>query len=323
MLDPKGIYNADERLLADPRVHNLPLVIALSSPNDAGSTAGQMGHFLLQNLKSIPAVSFDVDQLHNYRERPPRVFYNQDHYEDLRLPTLKMHLVEDALDQPFFLLSGAEPDLQWRRFRAAVMQIVERIRPSLVLFVSAFPMPVPHTRAFPVTAHGSRKDLMEGISIWRPKADLRASMGSVLELEMIERGIDTVGFAVNIPQYISEADLPQGLLTALEHVSIAAHLSLPTEEVREASRSVHEQINAQVQANPEVARMVTSLEESYDANYQSAAASTMTLAQRDADKVPSRDQIGVFFEQYLDEHPYDSRAQRPPRSQGPGDSPSA
>ena len=57
---------------------------------------------------------------------------------------------------------------------------------------------------------------------------------------------------MNIPQYISEADLPQGTLTALEHVGMAAHLSLPTENLREAARHVHSQINDQASRTPKL-----------------------------------------------------------------------
>ena len=124
-------------------------------------------------------------------------------------------MVEDSLDKPFLLLTGSEPDFQWQRFQQAMLGIAQRLQPSLVVFISAFPMPVPHTRPVPVTAHGSRKDLIDGISAWRPKAELHANMTNLLEVLFTEHGFDTVGFGVNVPQYISDADLPQGTLAAV------------------------------------------------------------------------------------------------------------
>ena len=114
-------------------------------------------------------------------------------------------------------------------------------------------------------------------------------------------GFDTVGFGVNIPQYISEADLPQGTLTALEHVGMAAHLSLPTDDLREAARHVHGQINDQVKQNPEIGRMITTMEENYDENYRTSDIA-IPLSRRDANNIPSRDEIGALFERFLDEH---------------------
>ena len=176
MLNPEDLYLANNKILHDARLKNLTLVIALSSPQDAGSTAGQLGHFLLKELKNIEVVEFDTDQLHDYRSRRPHIFFNKDHFEQPIMPALKLYAVEDTLDKPFLLLTGSEPDYQWQRFQQALLSIVRTLDPSLVVLVSAFPMPVPHTRPMPVTAHGSRKDLIEGISPWRPKADLHANM---------------------------------------------------------------------------------------------------------------------------------------------------
>ncbi|WP_315432892.1 PAC2 family protein [uncultured Rothia sp.] len=300
MLNPEDLYLANTKILDDPRMHGLTLIIALSSPQDAGSTAGQLGQVLLSELKNIEIVEFDSDQLHNYRARRPFIRYEKDHFEKPQYPQLKLYAVEDSLDKPFLLLTGAEPDLQWQRFEKAVLTIVQRVKPSLVVLVSAFPMPVPHTRPFPITAHGSRKDLIRGISPWKPTADVHATITNLLEVLFTENGIDTVGFGVNIPQYISEADLPQGTLTALEHVGMAAHLSLPTENLREAARHVHSQINDQVKQNPEIGRMITTMEENYDENFRTSDIA-VPLSRRDAHNVPSRDEIGALFERFLDE----------------------
>ena len=83
---------------------------------------------------------------------------------------------------------------------------------------------------------------LKGFSPWRPKADLHANMTNLLEVLFTENGFDTVGFGINIPQYVSDADLPQGTLTALEHVSMATRLAFPSDELREAARAVHGQI---------------------------------------------------------------------------------
>ena len=69
MLNPEDLYLANTKILDDPRMHGLTLVIALSSPQDAGSTAGQLGQVLLSELKNIEIVEFDSDQLHDYRAR--------------------------------------------------------------------------------------------------------------------------------------------------------------------------------------------------------------------------------------------------------------
>jgi hypothetical protein len=82
MLNPDDLYLAKNSILSDERLRDLPLVVAFSSPQDAGATAGQFGTFLLDNLKHVAIAEFDSDQLHDYRARRPHIVFNRDHFED-------------------------------------------------------------------------------------------------------------------------------------------------------------------------------------------------------------------------------------------------
>lgn len=299
MNNSEQLYIAHAGAFDNERLRGLPLVVALSHPQDAGGTAGHLGDVLLHELKHIPIIEFDADRLHDYRARRPRVTFKRDHYTDLVLPELKLYTVEDRLGKPFLLLAGAEPDLLWQRFTTALVDIAQRLEVSVALFVSGFPMPVPHTRPLPVTAHGSRKDLTGGISAWKPEAIVQGSASSLLEIALSEAGIGTAGFAVNVPQYLSESELPQTALIAMEHLSMAAKLSLPSDRLREMSENVQLQINEQASANPEIQGMISRLEASYDANAGSGGHVGIPLAQRAAGVVPSRDEIGAEIEAYL------------------------
>ena len=129
MLNPDDLYLAKNSILSDERLRDLPLVVAFSSPQDAGATAGQFGTFLLDNLKHVAIAEFDSDQLHDYRARRPHIVFNRDHFEDPVFPKLKLYVVEDSLDKPFLLLTGSEPDFQWQRFQQAMLGIAQRLQP--------------------------------------------------------------------------------------------------------------------------------------------------------------------------------------------------
>lgn len=299
MLDPESLYLVQSGALDNERLHHLPLVISLHHPQDAGGTAGLLGDVLLKELQHASIVEFDADRLHDYRARRPRIKYVQDHFEDPVMPQLKLYAVEDRLEKPFLLLTGTEPDLQWQRFVQGVVGIAEQLEVSVALIVSGFPMPVPHTRALPVTAHGSRKDLLRGISGWKPVAEMSGSASSLLEVALTDAGIGTAGFGVNVPQYLAEAELPQAALLAMEHLSMAAKLSLPTDQLIDAADAALTQINEQVEANPEVGAMINRLEESYDFNMKNVESSMLTLAEREEGKLPDRDELGAVIEDYL------------------------
>ncbi|MDY3048855.1 MAG: PAC2 family protein [Rothia sp. (in: high G+C Gram-positive bacteria)] len=292
------LYLAQSSLLDNARLKGLPLVIALSHPQDAGGTAGHLGEVLLHELDHVALVEFDTDRLHDYRTRRPRITFKKDHFVNPILPELKLYVLEDRLGKPFLLLTGAEPDLLWQRFVANIVEIAQQLEVSLALSVTAFPMPVPHTRPIAVTAHGSRKDLTAGISAYQPEALVPGSVSSLLEVRLTEAGIDTAGFSVNVPQYLSESELPQTALVAMEHLSMAAKLSLPSDRLRDLSAHVQVQINEQASANPEIQMMIHRLEESYDANAAQGFGS-LPLAQRQAGQVPSREEINEQVQDFL------------------------
>lgn len=293
------LYIAHAGIFENQRLKGLPLVIALSHPQDAGGTAGHLGDVLLHELTHVPIIEFDADALHDYRTRRPRITFKRDHFTNPVMPELKLHAVEDRLSKPFLLLTGTEPDLRWDRFTDELVDIARRLEVSLVLSVSGFPMAVPHTRPLPVTTHGTRKDLTQGITGWQPEALVHGTVTSILDTKFADAGIGTAGFSVNVPQYLSESELPQTALVAMEHLSMAAKLSLPSDRLRELSENVHIQINKQASADPDIQHMISRLEEAYDTYTSNGDYAVQPLAQRPAGAVPSRDEIGAEIEAYL------------------------
>lgn len=300
MQDPHKLYLGHHGLLNDPRLKGLDLVVALTGFAEAGYTAQQVSEAILAELETEEIVEFDVDQLYDYRSRRPTVRFVEDHFEDVSLPELKLYAVTDGLGQPFLLLAGPEPDLQWQRFSEAMTELAEKMEVRLVASIASMPMPVPHTRPLPVTAHGNRDDLIQGISPWKPLAELGASAGHLLEVEFSKRGFGTVGYTVNVPQYLSEAELPQAAVTALEHLSAATKLNLPTDRLREAGRDVEQQINDQVNGSPEVQSIVSHLEKRYDETMTDV--SKRSLLARDESEIPDADELGETIERFLAEH---------------------
>ena len=104
----------------------LPLIAGLTGFADAGAAVTQFGEYLLETLDHEVVAEFDSDALLDYRARRPTIFFDQDHLTEYRPLQLKLYLAKDELGQPFLLLIGFEPDFQWQRFTAAVLQLVER-----------------------------------------------------------------------------------------------------------------------------------------------------------------------------------------------------
>lgn len=297
MLDPRTLYNTDETIIGDPDLRGLPLLMSLTGFMDAGHVVEQVSAELLEVLDHRIVAEFDADQLMDYRGRRPKITFVEDHLTDYRPHGLELHRLHDGLGEPFLLLTGVEPDLQWERFVSAVVGLVEDLDVSLISWVHAIPMPVPHTRPIGVTLHGNRPDLIDGMSAWRPTVEVPASIGHVLELRLIEAGHDVVGHVIHVPHYLSDAEYPPAAVAGLEYLGATARLVLPTDRLREAGRDVERQIARQVGDSTEVQSVVTSLEKRYD-EYADGAERRSLLVKENSE-LASADELGAAVEAYL------------------------
>lgn len=297
MLDPQTLYNTNPDVVGDPALKGLPLIISLTGFMDAGHVVSQVSEELLEILEHEMVAEFDADQLMDYRGRRPKITFVEDHLTDYQPHRLELHRMYDGLGEPFLLLTGVEPDLQWERFVSSVIGLVTELEVPLISWLHAIPMPVPHTRPIGVTLHGNRTDIIDGMNAWRPTAELQASIGHVLELRLIEAGHDVVGHVIHVPHYLAEAEYPPAAVAGLEYVGATARLVLPTDRLRETGRDVERQIARQVGNSTEVQSVVASLEKRYD-EYADGAARRSLLV-KDNSELASAEELGAAVEAYL------------------------
>ena len=192
MLEYQSLVRFEDVDLDTLELQGLDLLIGMRGHADAGHVASQVRTELLDSLNPRLVASFDTDQLINYRERRPQISFLGDHFAAYQPPRLELYLLTDGLEQDFLFLTGPEPDLAWERVSRAVVALVEALNVRLTVSFGAVPMPVPHTRQMGVTAHGNRKDLIEGISTWSPTAELPASLVNLIEVRL-DRGLTRRG----------------------------------------------------------------------------------------------------------------------------------
>jgi hypothetical protein len=295
MRDPRGLY--DLRTALDTVPSGLHLVVALTGFADAGNAVSQLSAYLLQSLDAQEIARFDNDELLDYRARRPVITFDQDHLSDFRPIQLSLYLVRDELGTPFLLLTGFEPDFQWNRFSSAVLDLVSLLKVASTVWVQAIPMPVPHTRPLGVTVSGTRPDLIESMSVWRPTTQAPGTAMHLIEYRLQEVGAATVGFVLLVPHYLGDTEYPAAVVTAIESISAATGLIFPTDRLREEDREFVANIDEQVAGNAELQRLVGSLEERHDAYMQDSPVRS-PLTQQDGG-LPTADEIAAELENFL------------------------
>jgi predicted ATP-grasp superfamily ATP-dependent carboligase len=299
VLDPRELYVLAEEQPALGEFDRPVLVHALGGFIDAGSAGRLAAEHLLSSLKHEVLATFDVDQLYDYRARRPAMTFIEDHWESYDAPQLVLQKVRDAAGTGFLMLTGPEPDTQWERFVAAVVQLVDRYDVRLTVGVHAIPMAVPHTRPAGMTAHATRKNLLSGQPSWVGNVQVPGNVAGLLELRLGQADKDAAGFAVHVPHYLTQAEFPDAAVTLVEAVGELGGLNLPTASLAEAGAETRAAIEEQIAGQPEVAAVVSALEQQYDA-YIAGRANALPLAS-ETGELPTADELGAELERFLAE----------------------
>jgi hypothetical protein len=293
--NPDGLYELITDLADVPE--GLPLVAALTGFADAGGAVSQLSEHLLDTLDYSTIAEFDNDALLDYRARRPTIYFDEDHLADYTPLRLGLYLAHDEIGQPFLLLTGYEPDFKWDGFTAAVIKFIEDLKVKSSTWVHAIPMPVPHTRPISVTVSGNRAELIESMSIWKPRTQAPANALHLVEYRLQQLGHPIAGFVLLIPHYLSDTEFPLAAVTALESVSAATGLIFPTDTLRESGRDFLTKIESQVESNPELAKLVATLEERHDSYLQD---NPLRSPLTDIDgELPSADAIAAELQNFL------------------------
>ncbi|WP_181158446.1 proteasome assembly chaperone family protein [Leucobacter massiliensis] len=300
----ESIFSAEyaERRALVPR--GLPLVVVMQGHSDAGGVVEQLEEYFWQRCAPEEVLRFNSDLLLDYRARRPIITFDEDHLVDYAPEELTLSLAHDELGGAFLLLSGYEPDFRWDEFIDTVLLLVHEFEVSVTVWTHAIPMPVPHTRPISMTVSGSRDELIEARSVWRPKTKLSASAGHVLEYRLHSLGEEVVGLALLVPHYLANTEYPAALSAALDGLMEATGLILATDEVREQTRLFHAQVDSQIAESEESLEMVRTLERRYDAYMEDRTVRSPLIGEDGT--IPTAEQLGSELERFLAERQRDA-----------------
>lgn len=274
------------------------LVHAMHGFIDAGSGGRIAAEHLLSTLDNSVAARFDIDLLMDYRSRRPAMVFEDQAFIAYEEPLLAVHRVMDAAGVPFLLLSGPEPDLMWLRFIDAVDMLLDKFGVRLMIGLTAIPWATPHTRALGVIAHSADPALVQGYEAFGAAVRVPGHVDVLLEQRLGTRGRATMGFAGQVPHYLSQVEYPDAAARLLDALAGATGLTLPTESLSEAGTEVRRVIDAQIAESEETLSVVHVLEEQYDAQVRVRASGA---AGEEGNDTSTGDDLAAQFERFLAE----------------------
>ena len=203
--NPEELYELGP---AAPGIAGAPMLHYLEGFIDAGTAGRLLTEHLLRVFPHETVARFDTDRLIDYRSRRPLMTYDNSRWESYEPPELALHLLHDQGERPFLLLTGPEPDHEWDLFSRAVLAITSRLDTGPAISFLGIPAGMPHTRPLGVIAHATREDLLAGHQRLPSRIQVPGSAPALLELRLGEAGRDALGFAVQVPHYLAQAEYP-------------------------------------------------------------------------------------------------------------------
>jgi proteasome assembly chaperone (PAC2) family protein len=283
-----------------PELTDPVVVVALDGWIDAGASATGAMTSLLANSDAKPIATFDADRLLDHRARRPIMHLVDGVITGLDWPATELHAGVDSAGRDILLLTGAEPDFEWAAFTRSVMELIEDHEASMLVYLGAYPAPVPHTRAVGMSITTSSTDMSDHLRGYvRGSLDVPAGIQTVLDMEATRMGIPAVGLWAQVPHYISSMPYPAASLALLEALDDVAGLRIEAKDLAAEAAETRDRLDSLVAENPEHQAMVQQLETLID----TAEPTEENVGPINIGDIPSGDELAEEFQRFLEERP--------------------
>lgn len=283
-----------------PELTDPVVVVALDGWIDAGASAAGAMMSLLASSAATPIATFDADRLLDHRARRPIMHLVNGLITGLDWPSTELHAGVDSVGRDMLLLTGAEPDFEWVAFTRTVMELIEDNEASMLVYLGAYPAPVPHTRAVNMSITTSSSDMSDRLRGYiRGSLDVPTGIQTVLDMEATRMGIPAVGLWAQVPHYISSMPYPAASLALLEGLDDVAGLTIEAKDLAAEAAETRDRLDSLVAENPEHLAMVRQLETVMD----TAEPTDENVGPINIGDIPSGDELAAEFQRFLEERP--------------------
>lgn len=264
---PEDLYT----LHAMPALASPVLVVHLYGWIDAADAASEAMEVIVKQMDAaddtddaaVTVAEFDTEWLLDHRAHRPTVRIVEGVNTGLEWPKISLRAGKDSTDNDVVVLTGPEPDMHWRTFSTAVVDLAQQLGVRRVLGLGAYPAAAPHSRPSRLSASAATPELA---SLGTPPAtlDVAAGVQAVLELEMHEAGIEAVGLWAQVPHYISGARYPAASVALVDGLVGTAGLVFDSSELAADALATRTHLDRIVAEDAEHSDMVADLVQEYD-----------------------------------------------------------
>ncbi len=281
---PDDLYT----LLQTPDLHSPVMLVHFDGWIDAGQSASAAIKHVIRQIDASPIATFDTEWLIDHRARRPVMHLIDGVNTGIDWPKIELTGGRDLDGNDVLVLSGAEPDHNWRSFTAAAVALGMRLGVRRMVGLGAYPAAVPHTRPCRLSVTASTPELTVGDYV-NASLDVPAGVESALEKAFELAGIESLGVWAQVPHYILNAPYPAASLALVQALQRTAEVRVETGSLLQQSISSRKRLDDLVASDDSHAEMIADLERRQDESTQAEA------------DMQSTEQLADEIEQYLRE----------------------
>ena len=269
------------------------LIVAWEGWNDAGESASTAAQYLIQQLGAKPFATIDPEEFYDFTEARPMARYrNGERY--ISWPATEfVHLQSSRTSgrgRDVVVGIGIEPHYRWKRYMAAMSELVDSIDAKLILSLGAVASGIPHTQPVQVRGSANSSALAQRYNMHPSRFEGPSGIVGVFHDHCRRRGIGGVSLWASVPHYLPGITNPVGAQALLREVSNMTDLRLDLDPLERGIEQFHTQLDEALRENDELREYVARLE----------AASPMPQAEQPPEgELPSADALIADLEDFF------------------------
>ena len=272
-----------------PQLRSPVLVAAFAGWNDAASAATTALEAMAVSLEAEAVAEIDPEEFYDFQVTRPTIRMAEGEAREVDWPANTIFTAEvPSAERDLVLVSGVEPNLKWRSFAGAVIEVAERLDVEMVVTLGALLADVPHTRPVPITGLASDPELVERLSLSRSSYEGPTGIVGIVHDACRRRGLTSASLWAAVPHYVAAVPNPKAALALLRRLEGFTGVAIEASELEDAVSRFETQVDRAVAANPEIEDLVRRLESE--------------RAEEDAiglEDMPSGDAIAQDFQRFL------------------------
>lgn len=252
----------------EPSLRSPILVAAFAGWSDAHEAASRAVRFLVRRLPARKFAEIEPEEFYVFTRMRPVVQVSAEGERTIHWPRNNFYSwYDDAGDRDLILFSGTEPQLRWKAYTEAVLEVVRRHGVQLVISVGSLLDAVPHTRRPRITGTANADDLaevLEGRQVTRTGYQGPTGIGTALMDACRRKGVAYATLWGHSPHYLQTSSNVRVTDALLRRLVPLLELPVSLAEMAGASQAFESQVSQLLADNAEIRSYVQRLEERYD-----------------------------------------------------------